>query len=319
MVGIYKITNTVNNQSYIGQSVHIEARWQEHVREAIHESNLTKKLYIAMREYGIEQFTFEVLEECELNQKILDEREKYWIEYYDSFNNGYNSTRGGQGRNAWLFNPAQIQQLWDDGYTVSEIAEMVGCNHSTVNKRLTGYNDYNTHTSHQRGAGRLDLYLKRAILNNKYYISSDNQRLYFSEAVEVYQYALDGTYITSYPSQAAAARALGKDYNGSSASINRAISDDSSKKRRTAFGFQWSKIKYERMPPAPVPNGKLVRCIETGQIFPSTVEAAKWCGLKSKSNIRECCTGQGKSAGKHPESGISLHWEYVEDDDDNEH
>lgn len=312
MVGIYKITNIVNNQSYIGQSIHIEARWQEHIRRAINEKNPTKKLYIAMREYGIDQFVFEVLEECALDQQVLDEREKYWIEYYNSFNNGYNSTRGGQGHNAYLFNPEQIQQLWDDGYTTSEIAKIVGCNHSTVNKRLQGYKDYNTYTSHQRGAGSLDLNLKKAILNKKYYISSKEQQLYFAEAVEVHQYGLDGTYIASYPSQAAAVRAIGKNYNGSSAGITHAISEDPADKRRTAFGFQWSREKVEKMPPAPVPNGKLVCCIETGQIFPSTVEAAKWCGLKSKSNIRECCVGIGKSAGKHPITGEKLHWKYVE-------
>ena len=60
-------------------------------------------------------------------------------------------------------------------------------------------------------------------------------------------------------------------------------------------------------------HGKLVECIETGQLFPSTVEAAKWAGLKSKSGVRECCVGVAKSAGKHPETGEKLHWRYYGD------
>lgn len=49
-----------------------------------------------MNEYGPESFTFELLEECPRNQ--LDEREKYWIEYFDSYTWGYNATSGNNGK-----------------------------------------------------------------------------------------------------------------------------------------------------------------------------------------------------------------------------
>jgi len=51
-------------------------------------------LYKAFNKYGIENFTFEEIEQ--VDNSILDEREKYWIEYYDSYFNGYNSTLGGR-------------------------------------------------------------------------------------------------------------------------------------------------------------------------------------------------------------------------------
>ena len=93
--GIYKITNTINNKIYIGCSKHIELRWQQHIYETNNEKQYQYNYTIhrAMRKYGIENFTFECIEEVEENQMM--EREKYWIDYYDSYNNGYNETNGG--------------------------------------------------------------------------------------------------------------------------------------------------------------------------------------------------------------------------------
>ena len=93
MIGIYKITNNINNKCYIGQSVHIERRFYEHQHENYW--FLDRKIYQAFKKYGLENFSFEVIEEC--NENELDEKEKYWIEYYDSYANGYNMTIGGEG------------------------------------------------------------------------------------------------------------------------------------------------------------------------------------------------------------------------------
>lgn len=107
--GIYKITNIQNNKSYIGQSIHIEARWAEHLRESFlndekWEANKRGEqthFHRALRqcqtkEKAKEQFIFEILEECE--EAVLNERERYWISYYDSYENGYNMTEGGDGQ-----------------------------------------------------------------------------------------------------------------------------------------------------------------------------------------------------------------------------
>ena len=56
---------------------------------------------------------------------------------------------------------------------------------------------------------------------------------------------------------------------------------------------------------------KKVQCIETGEIFNSRKEAAEWCGLKSGTSISNYLTGKKKSAGKHPETGVPLHWKEV--------
>ena len=59
-------------------------------------------------------------------------------------------------------------------------------------------------------------------------------------------------------------------------------------------------------------SSKPILCVETNQIFSSRKEAAAWCGLKSASSISEYLAGRKKSAGKHPETGIKLHWKEVE-------
>lgn len=89
--GIYKISNIKTNACYIGQSLDVYKRWCDHCKSAIIEKT-KNKLYDAIREYGLDNFTFELLEECTAEQ--LNDREKYFIKMYDSYNYGYNSTIG---------------------------------------------------------------------------------------------------------------------------------------------------------------------------------------------------------------------------------
>lgn len=93
--GIYKITNLLNQKSYIGQSKNILRRITDHAKMGVGATEFSKgnKLYNAMLEDGIWNFSFEIIEEClpeELNSK-----EKFYIQYYCSEQFGYNSTKGG--------------------------------------------------------------------------------------------------------------------------------------------------------------------------------------------------------------------------------
>lgn len=91
MAGIYKITNKLNNKAYVGQTKrNFEERWREY-KYRTKEPDYT--ILRAMYKYGIDNFDFEVLEECSVDS--LNEREKYWIEELDTFENGYNETSGG--------------------------------------------------------------------------------------------------------------------------------------------------------------------------------------------------------------------------------
>lgn len=97
MIGIYKITNNINGKSYIGQSVNIEKRWKKHRLTMNNNKDhcYDYPLYRAFRKYGIHNFDFTILEECEHCK--LDERERYWIDVYGTLKNGYNQTFGGDG------------------------------------------------------------------------------------------------------------------------------------------------------------------------------------------------------------------------------
>ena len=100
--GIYKITNNINNKCYIGKSSNIEKRFQYHQMRYNDKKDWDKLLYKAFRKYGLNNFSFEIIEEIEEDyDKKSDEREKYWINYYKCYckdiNKGYNETRGGEG------------------------------------------------------------------------------------------------------------------------------------------------------------------------------------------------------------------------------
>lgn len=97
MIGIYKITNVINGKVYIGQSSNVERRFSQHKSPYEQERFSEKPLYRAFKKYGIENFTFEILEECEISQ--LNEKEKFWIKENKSLihQKGYNITCGGDG------------------------------------------------------------------------------------------------------------------------------------------------------------------------------------------------------------------------------
>ena len=87
--GIYRITNLKTNEAYIGKSTTIKTRWQNHCKTAIGLDGMARtKIHSAMKEYGIDNFSFEVLEKC--TKETYSEREKYWINFYETNIYGYN-------------------------------------------------------------------------------------------------------------------------------------------------------------------------------------------------------------------------------------
>lgn len=86
--GIYKITNLRNGMTYVGQSVDIADRWRQHIKRGLGADPPTKnKLYPAMLEDGVENFSFEIIEKCP--KESLNEREKFWQDYFHSQDYGY--------------------------------------------------------------------------------------------------------------------------------------------------------------------------------------------------------------------------------------
>lgn len=90
---IYKITNKINGKSYIGQTTDYQRRFREHRNKGYGEEP-NKPLYKAFDKYGIDNFDFEVIEDLTEN---YNEKEKYWIQYYNTLlPNGYNIEPGGE-------------------------------------------------------------------------------------------------------------------------------------------------------------------------------------------------------------------------------
>lgn len=91
--GIYKITNIRTKQIYIGQAKNIKERWREHCKCGLGiDTPANNKLYESMKKDNLINFTFELLEECDSSE--LNEKEKFYIELYKSYDYGLNSTKG---------------------------------------------------------------------------------------------------------------------------------------------------------------------------------------------------------------------------------
>lgn len=91
--GIYKVTNIQTKEIYIGKSVAIGERWQNHVKSACGLSGVAESQFQrALKKYGIQNFTWELLEETSKDK--LSEREKYYIDFYETTKYGYNERRG---------------------------------------------------------------------------------------------------------------------------------------------------------------------------------------------------------------------------------
>lgn len=153
---IYKITNKINNKCYIGQTTHIcEYRFAEHKRNYKYPHLQHLKIYRAFTKYGIENFDFEQIEE--VDNSLLDEREKYWISYYDSYYNGYNSTLGGKLIELYEWDVEDIIKKYQELKSARAVERLIGCSHGCIDKILNTYNIPRFSLSEQRAAGDIIL------------------------------------------------------------------------------------------------------------------------------------------------------------------
>lgn len=268
---IYKITNNINDKVYIGKTTFsIERRWKEH-QKAAYSSLIDYPLYRAMRKYGLEHFIIEQIEE--VDDKIIDEREQYWIQYYESYistGKGYNATLGGEGNS--ITDKNLVYTLWDNGYTITEISNKVKANRSNVRKILQSYANYSVNESQQRG----------------------HRLLWQQRFEEVEQYDLQGNFIQFFPSLVAAEQETGLSKKGIWNALNY--------KTLSAYGYQWKytndtrKVenieKQTRKQKRPV----LQYINNEWKEYESSAEAQRQTNIQA-SAIRNVCQGKLKTAG----------------------
>lgn len=203
---IYKITNNVNGKIYIGKTNRsIEERFKEHCKDYLRRDFEKRPLYSAMRKYGVENFSIELVEET----NIPEERERYWIEYYGSFKNGYNATLGGDGKSYIDYDLVVATYL--ELQNQLKVAKKLNISVDTVATALK---------------------VKNINSLNK----TEVVRLVMGKIIN--QYDLKGNYIQSFPSARAAAVALGKATATSNGAVSH-ITDVCKGKRKTAYGYIW--------------------------------------------------------------------------------
>ena len=148
--GIYKIENLITHHVYIGQSKDIYRRY--HFHHKYDYKKLDFQLYKAMRKYGIENFSIVVLELCE--ESKLDEREVFWISYYDSYHNGYNATSGGKSSFPEITNTLEMRMQKKE--TLEKNKSLQGENHPRA--KLTDKEVINIRTRYKNGESVKQIY-----------------------------------------------------------------------------------------------------------------------------------------------------------------
>lgn len=117
---IYLISNDVNSKLYVGQTIqNLNKRFNGHCCYSKSDRSVNMYIKRAIHKYGRDKFHITLLEECPIN--LLNEREKYWISFYDSYNNGYNLTKGGQDSN--YFKLHRIEDTIDVNKFIDYIVE----------------------------------------------------------------------------------------------------------------------------------------------------------------------------------------------------
>ena len=212
MAYIYKITNDINQKIYVGKTeFSIEKRFKEHCRDAYKEITEKRPLYAAMRKYGIEHFHIEQIEETD----EPEERERYWIEYYRSFKNGYNATLGGDGKR-YLDYDLVISTYKELGF-IDKVAEKLNISVDSISMILHK-NNVEILPSHEAIQKRYGKVTK--------------------------MYDLSGNFLRSFPSTNEAARYMINNHltNCKHTTIKQHIHEVCIGKRKTAAKFKW---KYE--------------------------------------------------------------------------
>lgn len=201
---IYKITNVINNKCYIGKTIDsIEKRWKEHCHDYQKNDIGNRPLYLAMRKYGVENFSIEEVESCDIS--ILNEREIYWINFFDSYKTGYNATKGGDGT-AYVDRDL-ILKLYTEYKLIKQVAI------------LTGYD-----------VGTIAAVLESQGIDKE--TRKQNAHLTISKPVAKYDLTT-GHIIAIYPSIAEAERQNGKTYH---------IYDVCRGRRQSCKGYGWKYI-----------------------------------------------------------------------------
>ena len=286
MTGIYLITNKINGIKYVGQAVDIHTRFLGHKSDAKNRpiSDIDK----AIHDYGIDNFTLEILEECKSEE--LDEKEKNWIKFYDTYKGvGYNKTPGGNALHGEDHPNSSIteQEVWDirekyknhykfskivDEYTKQGIQlrclQKIWKNETWKLVHQDVYTEENKLWHKTKGVGHSEDQVGK---------SSKDRSLTQEEIDNIVLDFKDGMPIAKISQK------YGRDYGIIKKYLNNPKAVE--------------KVKYK---------GRKIKNIETGLIFSSISSAAKWANCGATTITRHLNDSIG--AGLVPETQEKAHW-----------
>lgn len=271
--GIYKITNKINGKCYIGQSNDIHRRWKQ---ELAPNAKLNPHLARAFEKYGIDNFEFEIIEECQRNQ--LNIREQFYIEIYNSIDPllGYNKTKGGDGNLGRHF-------IMSDEQKEKIKTANTGRKYTDIQLENIRYA-----CQHKIDPNQQVIYCYET---NKYYLSIGKAAKELNICKDSIRHVIDGS----------ANHALNYRFCKISDDINEFI--ESCQKLDSYLNKHNITLKqyYIRLAK---PNKKQVICIETNKIFESASDAARQMNL-NKHCIIWCCNGKYKQTNNY-------HFKYID-------
>ena len=238
---IYKIENNINHKIYIGLTTRtILQRWGQHKTECKRTDKYpNNKFYSALRKYGVDNFTVSQVEEA--NNEILPEREQYWIAYYNTYYDGYNSDfGGGTGDVGDCVNQYDVCGNYIQSFKSASEAERIMTGKKTVSGTVA--------TAARLGHSSKTAYGYQWRYSKDYPIGINIDHIPVNSQCQkpVDQYDLEGNYIASYLTIKEAAEAV--------KSNPTSIKDCCVKKVRQAANYQWRFAWDEN--PGKVPVGK---------------------------------------------------------------
>ena len=335
-IGIYKIENLINGSCYIGQSINIYKRWQDEKEAAFNPKHgaYNYPLSCAFRKYGIENFSFNILEECK--REDLNKKEIYWIAQYNSYNNGYNQTPGGDTvLHMCKLTPQKaleiIEILSNDTEGIvshRQLAEDYGVSADTIQAINAGRQWYNDSYIYPLHISKYDARAKkewkcidcgmlishgaiRCVKCNNLYrtqcqIKPNSKKMSHNQSK-----------IEPLPVTKEELKQLLEDNNGNFTKVGKLfnISDNGLRKWCQKLDLPTHSSDYKTLKKEKVKDPNYlcsVRCIEENLIFNCAAEAARWLVeqgksksfTSSKNHIPHVCQGKRKTH-------AGYHWEYV--------
>ena len=287
MIGIYKYQNKLNGKIYIGQSTDIERRYQQHLWDAEKRPEQGTGIDLAINKYGINNFTFEIIEQC--NPEQLDERERFWIEYFNSYTEGYNRTPGGSALRGEEHPRAILtkEQVW-------QIRDLYG----KRIKRSDVFKIFKNTGISERGFLKIwncetwtdihtDVYTPENRAWHKQQIGHSEDQKGLSSLDRAITQDEINIWVNEYQN-GMTINAIAKKYNRDNGTVQKYISNPNAVK----------KVQY---------RGRAIKNLNTNKTFNSISAAAKWADCGATTLTRHLATD--KIAGKVPETNEPAQWE----------